>query len=159
MKLPPFIFIICCFVIVSGCIGANSNIDPQPGYVDGHNLEFYDGDQFIVNGSLALKMDGASPHFNDVMICLYTSDGEVLDSENIGTLTGPNDRQNISATTEERPRYVVVDHSEFHDYDTFSPLVVEWTDEYVRHETSPSEDIETFQYSPPVETGECGGSV
>lgn len=147
----------CLIVVSAGCIGGE--VDPRPG--TGHvgmGVGYHQNGAYTINGTVHFDIAiGDNKEFEHVTLCLYSQNGEILNSTDLGTFTAPSDSTTVRITADRRPRYVVVDHPEFREYPDFGPAVVHWTEDYVREDVDdPATSIEEFDYEYPTDAGKCG---
>ena len=57
--------------------------------------------------------------FSNVSLCLYGSEGDLLQSQNVGSFRAPSTSVNISVRSEQMPYYVYVHHPRFDDIQGF----------------------------------------
>jgi hypothetical protein len=144
--------VVVCFLLISGCQGGE--VDPRPGSGDIYTDFDYSTDgTYSIEGTVELELfvdEDAS--FEGVTVCLFDQNGVELNRTNIGTLTSPDSEQKVHISSETEPRYIVVDHPGFHEYEALDTVSIRWRDGYVARQR----DIDTFIYRPPSEPGECG---
>lgn len=97
------------------------------------------------------QVDDAS--FEDVMLCLYDSNGDVIESRNLGTFDGSAEYKNISITTDGVPDLIIVHHPRFYSIDGFHIYGFEYISKSDRFRQTNSNDI-SFPYDQ-LEKGSC----
>jgi len=91
--------------------------------------------------------------FSDVTHCLYNASGEVLNSTVIGDLSSPVDHEPASISANEIPKYIVVDHPGFNEYETMTPGVL--VHQQRGFTSTNSYDTIGFDYPRPDRPGMC----
>lgn len=149
--------LVCLLAITAGCLGGEAQSE-QWNYVDGAGLRFDGGSEFTINGTVSISLtQNNSEVFEDVTMCLYAEDGKLLEARNLGDFEAQYERKTVNVTIDTRPRYVIVDHPRFENYQRFGPLVVRWTGGGVSvTSANPSNEITEFAYLAPQTAGECG---
>lgn len=143
--------LVCLLAITAGCLGGEAESE-QWNYVDGGGLRFDGGSEFTINGTVSVSLtQNNSEVFEDVTMCLYAEDGELLETRNLSEFEAPYERKSVNITTDTRPRYVIVDHPRFKKYDADN-LIMRWTEDLIKPVTTPRE----FTYHHPKRPGSCG---
>lgn len=158
MRRYPVIHVVLLFLLITaGCIGQEAQSE-QWGYVDGTGLRFNADANPAINGTVSISLtQNESEVFQDVMMCLYSENGQIIGAKNLGDFEAEYDRKPINVTIDDRPRIVVIDHPRFDRYERFGPLVVRWTEGGVSiMSANPSNEITEFSYQGPQSAGECG---
>jgi hypothetical protein len=91
--------------------------------------------------------------FSNVTLCLYNASGKVLNSTVIGDLSSPVDHEPASISANEIPKYIVVDHLGFHEYETMTPGVL--VHQQSGFTSTNSYDTIDFEYPRPEPKGVC----
>ncbi len=144
-------------IVLSGCV--ETDVEPRPG--SGHvemNLYTYSNDEFVTNGTVGIELSVEDTvRFENLTACAYDERGRLLTSTNLGTYHMPRTQKNISITTERKPRYVIVDHPGFREFDGLVAGIFHIRNNSLRQTGgNPDEYIQEFEYRPPTEPGECG---
>lgn len=113
--------------------------------------------EYRVSGEVSVALWNRSDVvFSDVRICLYGTEGSLLNSTRVGDFSMPSDEHGVEIASDRRPRYVVIDHPGFREHRLGSGFVV-WTNESFRDDNNyPEEEIQGFDYHPPERAGTCG---
>jgi len=143
-----------------------AEIDISPGKMDSS------GDQITMNiNVVATIYDGnTTPELSDlrydhVLLCLYSQTGTVLHKEDLGTISTAgstnefSERYDVPVTTNQIPRYMIVDHPDLRDGNSVSVDVLEWKPDreiYTQHSKSFGQLRTNFTYPRSEKVGECG---
>jgi len=123
----PAALLVVAVVLLTGCTGTGLFQDegsPTPENFPGHiqvtlvtNGEMTNNDSgFYLDGGVNIHVEGETSTFEDLYLCLYDSDTELVEAHRIGTMEG-NSYRNVTVETDQNVRYVVVDHPKFWQYD------------------------------------------
>lgn len=91
--------------------------------------------------------------FEDVMLCMYDSNEEVIASENLGTFDGSAEFKDISVTSDRVPNLILIHHPRFYSIDGFQTEVLIYDGASDRFRESHTNDV-SFPYGQ-VERGTC----
>lgn len=110
---------------------------------------------FYASGSVSLQLSRSDVSFEHVMLCLYDENETIIKAIDVGTLTTPNSKVNVTVRTETIPKYVLVDHPRFREYPSFEhELYVYLRSENLFSHTYTS-DVRDFEYPKSDTVGEC----
>lgn len=114
---------------------------------------------FHLEGQIHYQFDPSQVEdasFEDVMLCMYDFDEDVITGTNLGTFDGFSEFRNISITTDSIPKLVLIHHPRFYSIDGFQHDVLIYgnqTDRYgelsLNGITYPYEQLERGTCSPP----------
>ena len=106
--------VLCCFLLVSaGCVRVHPPRDSKTAvYYHGSFNE--SGPQFVMSGSVGIGVRlPAQNSFENLSICLYSRDGDLVHAERLGNWN--LEPQNVTIVTDEVPQYVIIDSPYFWD--------------------------------------------
>lgn len=110
------ILAVCLLIALSGC-----TLGDQPGrgsYVSFSGDFNSSGDEFVMNGYL-YQSGTDTQTLNNVSVCGYTEDGELLFAEPVPPFEV---KQDIRISSSEHPHYVVIYSEEFWESDSLWPF-------------------------------------
>jgi len=157
--------VVVLLTLLAGCqFGADGTPTATPGPLEEGRIDavpdhLNHNDEFYYAGSIRFvaPASASSETFEDVTLCLYDGDGNVLNSTIVGTVTGRFDNATFAISSDERPAYIVFDHPKFHDYETMYPRTLFWTEHgyYQNSRASVGSIQNDFEYPRHNETGRC----
>jgi len=131
--------IVVVIVLLTGCTGTglfqDDNTQTSDRFSD-HiqvtlvtNGEITNNDSgFYLDGGVSIQLEGETSTFEDLYLCLYDSDTELVEAHRIGTMEG-NSYRNVTVETDQNVRYVVVDHPKFWQYDSPEAIRLVYVDQ------------------------------
>ena len=124
MKKRTGIIIVCLLITLAGCPG----VEPGPGTNVGFSGKFAITEAgFEMEGKIAETPGTAGFHeFRNVSVQLYTKNGTLIRSFQIGTL---NWSTNVSITSKQVPYYVIITSPEFWEVDNIGVDYYERTED------------------------------
>ena len=98
--------------------------------------------EFRMDGYLA--SEGGSPErdaFSNITIRLYTAEGSLISSHDLGELSADHGRLNVSVTEDTVPTYVVFTSPDFWTEPMSVPYYIKEDGEYVLHEATSRDEM------------------
>lgn len=127
-------FVLCVLVgsaVLAGCVPRGDTV-----HVNYHG-SINSSSHFYMNGYLA--SEGGSPEkdvFNNVTIQLYSAEGDLIRSVELGDLRSDHGRLNVSISTETMPKHVIFRSRDFWTEPMSVPYFTREDGEYVYHEAT-----------------------
>lgn len=132
------ICVVLCVVLLAGCSYAPRGDTVHVNYYGSINSS----SEFHMEGHLA--SEGGSPEqdvFKDVTLQLYSAEGDLVASDQLGDLQADHGRLNVSITEETIPKYVVFVSPDFWREPMSVPYFTRQDEEYVLHEATSKDEL------------------
>lgn len=147
--------LIYILILFAGCTGGE--VDPRPGSGDmSVQVEHSEITETSVRMNITVDFDWTTEDqrsIEDVMVCAYDTEGNVMAAENLGTFTTPSEDVETELQMSDRPSYIVVDHPELRKHG-FREIRY-WDEERDYYDIGTHADL-PFEYPRSNESGTCG---
>jgi len=140
----PVLLVFIALILLSGCTGTGLFQDGTQTPDRFHSsiqittladTEVTNNDSgFYFNGGIYIQAEGDTYMFEDLYMCLYDSDTDLVKAHRIGTLEG-NSAREVTVESDQQVHYVLIDHPNFQQYD--SPDAIRWVYDYESEQYRP----------------------